>query len=173
MYRSSWLLPALALAACGTDNDQRPRTVEYITEAVLAPNCGNAQCHSSFANTSGYAFDTVDRAQRSLVGGLVGTITLNTRNEPEGDPTSSFLINVLTRTVDRMPYDQPLPAPDRRLIERWIEFGAPGAQCDPTLSEGMVCVGTKVVECQDTYELGAVLKDCAAMSMSCAQGACR
>jgi hypothetical protein len=172
MHRSIWVL-ALALAACGTETDQRPRTVQYITEAILAPNCGNAQCHSSFRNVMGYAFDTVEKAQLSLVGGLVGQITLNAKEEPQGDASSAFLINVLTRTLDRMPYDQPLPEPDIDLIARWIDYGAPGAQCNPAIDNGMICVGSKSVECQKSFELGAVLKDCAAAGMNCSAGVCR
>jgi len=173
MHRLSWL-PAIALAACGTADDQRPRTVEYITEAILAPNCGNAQCHSSFRNAEGYAFDTVAAAKETLVReALVGAISLNSRNEPVGDAASSRLMNVLTRTVDRMPYDQPLLEVDLDLIERWIDFGAPGAQCDPEANGGMICADTKLVECQDDYSFGAVVRDCATMSMSCSAGACR
>jgi hypothetical protein len=169
MNRLIWL-SALALAACGTEDDQRPRTVEYITEAVLAPQCGNAQCHSSFRNAKGYAFDTVERSQHSLADLLLGNITLNAKDEPQGDAASSFLINVLTRTVDRMPYDQPLPEPDIDLIARWIDFGAPGAQCDPNIDNGMVCVGMKSVQCRPTFEYGAVVANCAT---SCSQGVCK
>jgi len=165
-------LPAIALIACGTENDQRPRTVEYVTEAILAPSCGNAQCHSSFRNAYGFAFDTVERAQQSLANGLVGAITLNTRDEPEGEPASSLLINVLTRTRDRMPYDQPLPEPDINMLRRWIDFGAPGAQCDPSAGE-LICVGRKVVECLDTFDYGAVVMDCATMNKNCTAGACQ
>lgn len=171
MYRLIWLPAlALALAACGTDNDQRPRTVEYITEAVLAPNCGNAQCHSSFRNAEGYAFDTVERAQQSLVG-LVGAIGLDSKNEPQGDAASSFLVTVLTRSVDRMPYDQPLPQPDIDLIKRWIDYGAPGAMCDPSINSGKLCIGAKSVECAD-FEFASVT-DCAAKGMTCSAGACK
>lgn len=170
MYRLIWI-PALALGACGTENDQRPRTVEYITQAILAPNCGNAQCHSSFRNAEGLAFDNVERAQESLVNGLVGAIGLDDRDEPQGDSTSTLLINVLTRTVDRMPYDQPLPEPDIDLIARWIDFGAPGAQCNPAVAT-KVCLGAKLVECLPSFNYGAV-EDCAALGMTCSSGACR
>ena len=173
MHRLIWVL-ALALAACGTETDQRPRTVQYITEAVLAPNCGNAQCHSSFRNVEGYAFDTVEKAQQSLVG-LVGQITLNAKDEPEGDASSSLLFNALlgTAPLERMPYDQPLPEPDIALIERWIDYGAPGAQCNPAIDSGMVCVGSKSVECLKTFDYGAVIKDCATVGMNCSAGVCR
>ena len=177
MHRLIWV-PALALAACGTDDYQRPRTVEYVTEAILAPNCGNAQCHSSFSNVKGYAFDTVAKARASLVSGLIGSISLNAREEPVGDGQSSFLYTVLTRPVDRMPYDQPLLNADIKLITDWIDFGAPGAQCDPAASEGMVCVGTKVVECDKEFTYGAVVKDCAVpvppgLPQKCLAGVCQ
>lgn len=168
-------LAAIALAACGTQNDQRPRTVQYITEAILVPNCGVAECHSSFVNAKGYAFDTVAKAQKGLTDLLTGAITLNAREEPEGDssPDASLLIRVLTRTVKRMPYDQPLLDEDFDLISRWIEFGAPGAQCDPSVDKGMVCVDTKSVECLKTFDFGAVVKDCAAAGQNCGGGVCR
>lgn len=169
MHRLFWL-PAIALAACGTENDQRPRTVEYVTEAILAPNCGNAQCHSSFRNAYGYAFDTVEEAQRSLANGLVGTIRGNERGELIGESSSAFLITVLTRTKDRMPYDQPLPEADINMIRRWIDYGAPGAQCDPSV--GRVCIGMKVYECRDTFDFVAA-EDCAMAGKTCSAGACQ
>jgi hypothetical protein len=170
MHRVFWL-PAIALAACGTENDQRPRTVEYVTEAILAPNCGNAQCHSSFRNAYGYAFDTVEQARQSLANGLVGTIRLNVQGEPVGEAASSLLITVLTRTKDRMPYDQPLPEADINMIRRWIDFGAPGAQCDPGAGK-TICVGMNAVECQDDFSYGAA-DDCASKGKTCSAGACQ
>ena len=170
MYRWIWL-PALALGACGTENDQRPRTVEYITQAILAPNCGNAQCHSSFRNAEGLAFDNVERAQESLVNGLVGAIGLDARDEPEGDAASTQLINVLTRTVDRMPYDQPLPEPDIDLIMDWIDTGAKGAQCTPPAANGgPVCVGNRVIECTADFNLGSLQRVC---TTGCTNGVCQ
>jgi hypothetical protein len=173
MLRCLLWLPAIALAACGSADYQRPRTVEYVTMAILAPNCGNAQCHSQFRNVSGFAFDTVENAQHSLAGGLVGSIGLNQLNEPVGEPEGALLVNVLTRTLDRMPYDQPLPEAEIELIRDWIEFGAPGAQCNPTIEGERVCTSGKVVECLDSFDYGGVIDDCAAQGMDCAAGACR
>ncbi len=123
---------AFVLGACGSAEDDRPQSLEYITQTILAPSCGNAQCHSSFAhvgvpNTSGYAFDTVETSNSSIVcGGLV----------VPGD-TDSFLLVVLTRPggdmAARMPYDSPLPNPDIALIRSWIESGAAG------LKDGVPC----------------------------------
>lgn len=175
MYRLIWL-PALALAACatlaacGTDDDRRPRTVEYVTQAILAPSCGNAQCHSQFRQAAEVVLDTVKNAQPHLVG-RVGTITLDPQGEFTGDPEDSKLIDVLTRTIDRMPYDQPLPDADIDLIRRWIEIGAPGAQCNPELFDGRMCVGKKLFECLPSFNYGEELEDCGAMR--CDAGACR
>lgn len=169
MLRLIWI-PAIALAACGTEDDRRPRTVEYITQAILAPSCGNAQCHSQFRQELGYAFDTVENARPNLVG-LVGAIQLDDQGEPFGSPADSQMMNVLTRTINPMPYDQPMPDPDQDLIARWIEFGAPGAQCNPALDGGRVCIGKKLHECKATFDYGAQIQDCGAMN--CAAGACR
>jgi hypothetical protein len=165
-------IPAIALAACGTTDDRRPRTVEYVTQAILAPNCGNAQCHSQFRQELGYAFDTVENARPSLID-LVGPIQLDARGEPVGSAADSRMMNVLTRTIDPMPYDQPLPDADQDLIARWIDFGAPGAQCNPNKDGGTVCIGTKVYQCQADFNYGGQLEDCAAMSKVCGAGACR
>jgi hypothetical protein len=171
MYRLIWPAAAVALAACGTEVDQRPRTVEYITQAILAPSCGNAQCHSSFRKADGYVFDTVEQAKLSLAGGLVGAVAPNAQGELEGDGASSFLLHVLTRPVDRMPWDQPLPDADIDLIVRWIDFGAPGAQCNPEISP-KVCFGDSVYECQPSFNFLRTV-DCATMGMTCSMGACR
>jgi hypothetical protein len=169
MYRLIWL-PALALAACGTDDDRRPRTVEYITQAILAPNCGNAQCHSQFTQAHRIVLDTVEHAQPHLAG-MVGQITLDPQGEFIGTPEESMLIDVLTRDVDRMPYDQGLPEPDIDLIRRWIEFGAPGAQCDPAVFQGKACAGGNVVECLPSFNYGEELEDCG--TRGCAAGVCQ
>ena len=114
MYRLAVLM---ALASCGTTDDDRPQTLENITMTILAPSCGNAQCHSSFRQEAGYAFDTVEASEESIEdGGLVNP----------GDAEGSLLHLVLVRTLDRMPYDQPLAKPDIALIKAWIDNGADG-----------------------------------------------
>src|ERR1700754_2204921 len=100
MYRLV-LVGALALAACNQTDNNRPATLEYITEAILQPSCSQYTCHSSYRREKGYAFDTVEQAKRSL------SLIVN-KDEPE----TSLLYVVLTRTVKRMPYDSPLPEKD-------------------------------------------------------------
>ena len=106
---------AVASAACSQTDNDRPATLQYITEAILQPNCAQDVCHSSYTKTKGYAFDTVAAARQSLqISGLV------TPSEPE----SSLLYTVLIRQIKRMPYDAPLPQKDIDLILRWIEGSA-------------------------------------------------
>ena len=107
----------VALAACAQTENDRPATLQYLTEAILQPSCGQYTCHSSFRRAKGYAFDTVDAARTSLT--LPGVVNTT-------DPTSSLLYLVLTRRVKRMPYDAPLAQKDIDLIFKWIDDGAPG-----------------------------------------------
>lgn len=120
--RPSLVVAALALAACGTSEDDRPATLQYITVAILQPSCGNAQCHSSFRRAEDYAFDTVEEAKDSI-----NTYNLVVPMEPE----DSRLYQVLVSpggdgNIARMPYDQPLSDIDVALIHEWITAGAPG-----------------------------------------------
>ena len=120
--RPSYVVALLALAACGTSEDDRPATLQYITVAILQPSCGNAQCHSSFRRAEDYAFDTVEEAKDSI-----NTYSLVVPNEPD----SSLLYQVLVTpggegNTPRMPYDQPMSDIDVALIHEWITNGAAG-----------------------------------------------
>jgi hypothetical protein len=131
---------ALVLAACGTTDDQRPRNLDYITEAILAPSCGAATCHSSFKGEDGFVFDTVEAARvtfqnddqllrfddDSAAAGLVLNLTL----EQPGSP--------------RMPLNAPIPDADIALIQDWIGFGAPGV-CNGVAA----CLGPYAVPCKE------------------------
>lgn len=154
-----------AAGACGVTDD-RPRTLEYITQTILAPTCAAAQCHSAFKMEVGDEFDTVDATRRTIVdNGLV---------EP-GSPGASFLYNSLTigvpsilspGTMVRMPFDAPMPDADIALIAAWITEGAHGAQCLANdQGNGCSTTGTgasrqyHVVQCVDG-NIGAVVMDC-------------
>jgi hypothetical protein len=118
MYRLV-LVGAISLAACNQTENNRPATLEYITEAILQPSCSQYTCHSAYRRERGYAFDTVELAKTSLeLPGLVNPL----------EPEASLLYIVLTRQVTRMPYDAPLPDKDIELILRWIQDGAPGLE---------------------------------------------
>lgn len=120
MYRLV-LVAAVALAACDQTDNDRPATLEYITEAILQPSCSQATCHSSYRRENDYAFDTVDEARKSM--------TRHSLVAPE-DSGASLLYNVLVRTTKRMPYDSPLADKDIALIQKWIDDGAPGLEED-------------------------------------------
>jgi hypothetical protein len=119
MYRLV-LGAAVAMTACNQTDNDRPATLEYITEAILQPSCSQATCHSSYRRELGYAFDTVDEARKSMDGIVV-----------PGDPDASLLYNVLVRPVKRMPYDAPLADKNIELIQKWIQDGAEGLEVTP------------------------------------------
>ena len=122
MHRPA-LAALLLLAACGVDpaDDDRPRTLHYISTAVLKPYCAAGQCHSSFRQEKNRSYSTVSESCQSLVGDVI-----------PGDPDGSFIDQVLVRTVKRMPYDQPIADVDRALLRDWIMIGAPGLPTDVT-----------------------------------------
>lgn len=137
---------ALVLAACGTTDDQRPRNLDYITEAILAPSCGAATCHSSFKGADGFVFDTVETARATFQNddelivpkgedasssGLVLSLTLEQRDPDDGSSNP------------RMPLNAPLPDADIALIQDWLDFGAPGV-CNGVAA----CLGVYAVPCK-------------------------
>jgi hypothetical protein len=107
-----FVLIALLAAACGT-NDPRPATVEVVAEEILAPTCGQVQCHSTTSNVDGYAFDTLAAAKVSL------------KLLVPGDNRRSLMMSI-TDKGKPMPPDSPLDDADITLIETWIGNGAQG-----------------------------------------------
>jgi hypothetical protein len=164
----------LVVAACGTNNDDRPLTVEYVTEAVLAPTCGAAPCHSTFKQSRGDVFDTVEAVRRSLVDN--GLIAFESRSYDPDAPENSGLITWVTKTdpfnrgIGRMPYDAPMPNEDIKYLEKWIRAQAPGAQCDPALNAAMACNKNDVVQCNPDWTFGDFVLTCSA---GCASGVCQ
>jgi hypothetical protein len=155
------LLVALSAAACGSLDDDRPATFPYIQAAILNPTCAKAECHSSFAQEVGYDFGSVDEARFSMVGDPSFSLPPLV-NPGDTTPEDSYIIQALTYgspgpvtpgTNVRMPYDEPMPAEDIKLIERWIEttdddtgLGSIGAQCVPN-AQGLGCYNGNVVPC--------------------------
>ncbi|MEO8705107.1 MAG: hypothetical protein ABI867_33950 [Kofleriaceae bacterium] len=111
-------------------DDDRPATLEYITETILRPSCANAQCHSSMVNTYDYRFDSIEHAGESISRAVPPLVI-------PGEPESSLLYLVLIRetqsdgSLPRMPYDAPLAGPDIALVNRWIGSGADGVVVVP------------------------------------------
>lgn len=176
---------AVALAACGVDN--RPKTIEYVTEAVLAPSCGAAQCHSTFSGNLGDIFDTVAGARASLVRN--GLIQFDTNQYDPGAPKNANLIHWLTDTdpfsagVGRMPYDAPMPEEDIRFLVEFIAAEAPGAECDPdapttikqtggsatATATGYSCDNFAIKTCEN-WNFGPVVHECIGPNESGCQG---
>jgi hypothetical protein len=163
---------ALAVGGCGSTDD-RPRTLEYITDTILAPTCALAECHSAFKMEVGDQFDTAEAARRSMV---ANSLLVYSSNE---GPAGSTLIKSMTVGVPsllernltvRMPYDAPMPDADIALMEAWIAEGARGAQCvanDAGNGCSVTTVGTgtgavttyQVVKCVDG-NIGDLVMDC-------------
>ena len=170
---------ALVLAACGTTDDQRPRNLDYITEAILAPSCGAATCHSSFKAADGFVFDTIEAARATF---QADDLLLRF----DDDAASAGLVLNLTLEqpgAPRMPLNAPIPDVDIALIQDWIGFGAPGV-CNGLSA----CLGPYAVPCQEikthsnpnTVEKGAYklseIKDannCLLQGKVCRAGECQ
>jgi hypothetical protein len=107
--RMKYFVPLLLLfAGCGTDPDSRPVTFEVVALEVMAPSCGQVQCHSTSTHIQGYAFDTLDAARQSMN-------SVNKRKQ---------LLEQIQR--GSMPPDYPMADEDVALFKAWIDAGAPG-----------------------------------------------
>jgi hypothetical protein len=115
-FRWTCLAIATALAGCGTEEDDRPLTVEAVTLTVLAPNCGQSQCHSTATRTQGYAFDTVHDSVDALQELVY----------PPQPLQSELWGVIIAQDYSRMPPDVPLATEDIAYIRRWLVAGAPG-----------------------------------------------
>src|SRR5215468_5244036 len=119
------LWPALLVAA-GCEVDDRPATMDYVAEAILAPTCGEAQCHAAFSANRGDIFDSVDASRRSIHRNGLAVISDKTA------PDQAALILWVTvgfqaqLGIGRMPYDAPMPNADIALLKKWIGLGVPG-----------------------------------------------
>ena len=165
------LTGAMLAGACGHVTDDRPATLEYISDTILAPSCATAECHSAFKREVGDVFDTPASTRRTIVSNQLVAYP-----DDVADPAHAFLITTLTVGSPsilrpgsgnvRMPYDAPMPDADIQLIEDWIALGVPGAQCEPN-PQNRGCVARSVagqteydvVECVDG-NVGAVVTVC-------------
>ena len=98
------------LAGC-VDTDNRPKTLEYITETILKPSCGTVNCHSSLGYTKDLAFDSVAAARA----------TFN-----RGNTSADAVLTVMRRQFNPMPPNDIIADQDLELIQAWIDAGTPG-----------------------------------------------
>jgi hypothetical protein len=174
--KRSVLFGALVVGACGSATDDRPPTLDYITETILIPSCASAECHSAFKRQVGDQFDTLAATRQSIVAN--GLVHYPDDTKDDASVASSFLIKTLTVGEGsilspgsgnvRIPYDAPMPDGDIALIKAWIRDGAKGAQCVAN-AQGEGCQveqgagGTvfSVVKCDPDGNAGAVVQTCA------------
>ena len=171
MFRAALL--SLVIAGCGVSNDDRPVTLRYVTEAILSPTCGEAQCHSTFKQSLGDVFDTVEGSRQSLHrNGLAVT-------SDKADPANASLIHWVTddqpfgmkdpqgNIIGRMPWDAPMPNADVDLLKRWIGAGVPGAQCVPEDFGGQDCDGNTLVDCDSEGNYSTTVMACSGATPTC------
>lgn len=128
--------------ACSAVGDNRPLDAQAVTQAVLAPSCGLAQCHSTFTQSAGDVFDTRAGMRASIVG--FGLVSLDSLQFDPADPASAPLIVWITKTdpyrrgIGRMPRDAPLADADVDYLKRWIvgptEIRDDHAPCSQTVA---------------------------------------
>ncbi|MBL0216642.1 MAG: hypothetical protein IPQ07_22510 [Myxococcales bacterium] len=116
--RFACLALAVGLTACGTTPDERPVTIEVVALSILAPTCGQVQCHSTSTHLEGYAFDTL-AASKVALGRLVNKSNLK---------RSKLLTVIGPDAEELMPPDAPLAEEDIALIQAWVDAGAPGSK---------------------------------------------
>lgn len=135
-----WLFALPIAAGCNLANDtqdDRPATLEFVTEAILKPSCATAECHSAMKAVRGYVFDSVAAARQTIAtkSGLVYTCAQLT--PPATFPCGNDALNAsyLYKVIDqqdnfgnRMPLDQALSNKDIVLIRTWILDDAPGLE---------------------------------------------
>ncbi len=178
----------VGIAACGTVEDEslvctevgdsscgRHLDLDYMTAAILAPSCGQAQCHSSFHKAGDRAFDTPEAARVSLLredepllkfGADQYDPMLELREEGEVSDLIKWLLplNNVNEAVGRMPFDAPLPVRDIELLKIWIREPvtltdgtmraggkAAGAQCNPDNYDGLACDDRDIVMCRADF----------------------
>jgi hypothetical protein len=116
-------------AGCGNDDDRAP-VWNYISPAIIQPNCAGSSCHSRLAAVSGLNLSTVADGYISL-----RQLNLPVRDKTDlsprelvvpYDPDQSRLMYLLRGegVPRRMPPDRPLPPAHITLIEQWILHGA-------------------------------------------------
>lgn len=134
-----WLFALLIAAGCNLENDtqdDRPATFEFITQAILKPSCGTAECHSAMKAEKGDVFDSVAGARETMTVTHTDLVFKCEQLEPaETFPCGNDALNLsyLYKVIDdrdnegnRMPLDQALSNKDIVLIRSWILDDAPG-----------------------------------------------
>src|SRR5687767_535307 len=100
----------LVATACAGEGDERPASWSYIHAAIIAPRCATASCHSDLGRAKTLSFSDRDEAFEYI-------------KDDDNYFTLTDLLKGVRVDLPRMPPDQPLPAADIVLIERWNAEG--------------------------------------------------
>ena len=129
----SLLLASVCWVAVGCGGeDNRPATWNYVSAAIIQPNCATSSCHSKAAAVAGLDLSTADSGYDDLLKQNLPNIPESTmRNAATrsmvlpGNPAQSRVVNMMRAFgAARMPPDRPLAEADIQLVEAWILAGA-------------------------------------------------
>jgi len=118
-----YILVMALLPACANESTTR-ETASYIVEAILAPHCAHAGCHTSETRQHDLAFDTIPAAIAAMksVDKRAALVT------PGASASSELYTILLYGSSGIMPPDAPLAQADIDLIQHWIDDGAEGLE---------------------------------------------
>jgi hypothetical protein len=109
-------LAAFCAVGCGGTTDDRPAKWSFISATIMEPSCATVNCHSQVTQRAGIDLHAREIGYYTMINGFYVV---------PNDVTGSSLVYLLNASGSlRMPPDNPLPAADILLIEKWIQDGA-------------------------------------------------
>jgi hypothetical protein len=125
MHNRAMFLPRLAVVAavaallaagCGGATDDRPAKWSFISATIMEPSCATVNCHSQVSVRGGVDLHARNIGYYTLINGFYVI--------PKNSDASSLTYLLNASGSLRMPPDNPLPAADIALIQKWIDDGA-------------------------------------------------
>lgn len=125
MHNRAMFLPRLAVlaavaallaAGCGGETDDRPAKWSFISATIMEPSCATVNCHSQVSQRGGVDLHAREIGYYTLKNGFYVI--------PKDSDASSLTYLLNASGSLRMPPDNPLPAADIALIQKWIDDGA-------------------------------------------------
>ncbi|MFL5304345.1 MAG: hypothetical protein ACJ8F1_03990 [Polyangia bacterium] len=109
-------MAALLAAGCGGSTDDRPAKWSFISATIMEPSCATVNCHSQVTVRGGVDLHARNIGYYTLINGFYVI--------PQNSDDSSLMYLLNASGALRMPPDNPLPAADIALIQKWIDDGA-------------------------------------------------